>query len=150
MILHSNIRVVPKYLDMFASDKDLRKAPSKKSATRSSGTAKAQGSKSTGESVVERAKREREERANDREMTKACGKIQSWWRGRWVSFTWREAQRNDFDKKMGDLEKISQLLFKTKNITLVPPLSTSLELTKKVLSGKFIPQVIFKKIIFIR
>jgi hypothetical protein len=126
---------------MFASDKDLRKAPSKKSAARSSGSAKLQGSKAAPESVVERAKREREVRANDRELTKACVIIQSWWRSRWGSFNWFMAQRSDFDKKMVDLEKISNLLLKTKNIILVPPISTSIDLTKKLLAGKFLPQV---------
>ena len=128
---------------MFASDKDLRKAPAKKSGSKVSTSRASKTQSSSGADVVERAKREREERQVERNLAKMSIVIQSWWRGRWNAWKLISYHRNDFDRKIADLERIANLLKTTKNITLVPPLSTCMDLCKKVLIGRYTAQVCF-------
>ena len=87
--------------------------------------------------IVNRTKRERAVREEMREQRRHVVAIQSWYRGRQEGQKWLKLQRIEFDNKLKDVEKVSLLLYKTKNIVLVPPINVSVSLLQKLLIGKF-------------
>lgn len=135
---------------MFTSDKDLRKAvpkkaapvrPVRQAASNANPTVFAAvsdsfnsrtDSTSAGNDIVEHAKRQREARANQREVTAVALCVQSWWRGRHAGRKYYEALTQSIAGKLSDIEKISTLL-EAKGSTFVMPPNICFDLVRQCL-----------------
>lgn len=115
---------------MFASDKELKRASTKSSSTKT----KHSQDKSD---VVERARKERVERQINRETSIHVIVIQSWWRGRRDAFRFIQSQKLLFDRKITDIENLGKVLMTTRKIILIPPRNICCELTKYLTCGEF-------------
>jgi hypothetical protein len=117
---------------MFTSEKELRKVPPK----RVGGSVSKRDDKNE---IIERVRKEREQRKSDRETFSFAVKIQKFWRGRHYGNITIQVERLDFDKKIEDIAKVAQFLKLTKSIDFVAPPSTCLCITRKLMFGKFSP-----------
>lgn len=124
----------------FLSDKDVRKGavPSKAVAKKPAqgsggGVSIGIGAKETGnDSLVERARIDREQRKMNREHSVYAIKIQAWWRGRATSWRIVKSLRTDVDKKLADIEKLGAVLLTTTKVAFVPPVPIGVELARKL------------------
>lgn len=116
----------------FYNEKDFRKAPPVKKTTTVNGQkVKGSDSRIIGD-VVLQSKLERELRAKTREDSTLAIRIQSWWRGRTSASKTISGLRNDCDRKLSDIAKLSDLLKSKNNVSFVPPVSICLELARKL------------------
>jgi len=115
---------------MFISDKDLKSKA--KAQPKSAAPAKGAQEKL---SVVEQARIEREERQRQRERNHAAIKIQKSFRSRFYSRAFKTQLRNEFDKKVEDIKKLSGILKLSKGITFSPPGDISLYLLRVLCFG---------------
>eukprot|EP01041_Mallomonas_annulata_P005961 gene5961-12031_t len=126
---------------MFHSDKDLNRFPPKKT-----GTSKLKKAEDKDE-ILERTRKEREQRKALRESSVHVLKIQSWWRGRHYGSLWIQSQKSDFDKKLDDIQKLAAVLKATKAIDFVPPTTVCLELARKLVIGTFSPSTDVRRLL---
>jgi hypothetical protein len=119
---------------MFISDKDLKSKAKPKTA------APAKASQQEKLSVVEQARIEREERQRQRDRSQAAVKIQKIYRGRFYSRAFASQLRREFDKKVEDIKKLSNILKLSKGITFCPPGDVSFHLLRLLCFGRRIEE----------
>ena len=102
---------------MFTTDKDLRKAVPKRNVINkplkisnnalSSTSFSVRGDQSgDSTSIVEIAKKDREQRAHQREMTIFIIRIQSWWRSKYAAHKWYCEIFTTLSAKFSDIDKV--------------------------------------------
>lgn len=82
--------------------------------------------------VIERAKKERDQRKNDKIRNEKIIKIQSFFRGRQTSFRLYQQHRQLFDTKVNDVVKLATIL-KLKNVIFVPPPQVIIDISRSLL-----------------
>lgn len=87
--------------------------------------------------IVEQAKVEREEREVLRRKTKCAVQIQAIYRSYLYRYRFKGQLRRDFDKKIGDIRKLSQVLKISRNIIFAAPGDICLQLSRLLCYGKF-------------
>ena len=122
---------------MFISDKDLKS----KAKPKATATAKANHQEML--PVVEQARIEREERQRQRDRSQAALKIQKIYRGRFYSRAFASQLRKEFDKKVEDIKKLSNILKISKGIKFSPPGDVSLHLLRLLCFGRHIDDDVY-------
>lgn len=137
---------------MFATDKELRKGTTSRSTRASTGGRGSGSSSGSGRSVInstinrshdlnleqndnliEKLKKERIERQNQRELNNKIILLQKIWRGKSSRKMIENLFKNECDKKLNDIENVSTILLKTKGINFIPPLNISYYLYRMLL-----------------
>ena len=83
-------------------------------------------------SVIERAKKERDQRKNDKIRNEKIIKIQSYFRGRNIAYQLYQEHRKSFDTKVNDVVKLATIL-KLKNIVFVPPVQVIIDISRSLI-----------------
>ncbi|RYH07506.1 hypothetical protein EON65_41710, partial [archaeon] len=86
-------------------------------------------------SVLENARKEREQRAQDRIKAQASIRIQQLYRGYWTRKSVQNTEHNAVIKKMEEIRKIKHVLQTTKGVEFVVPKETIYPLINSLLAS---------------
>jgi hypothetical protein len=128
---------------MFATDKELKKAPAKRGTGSSNSRLGTSGVKpgatplasrsNENDNLVDRVKRERIERQVQREMQHKVILLQKIWRGKYSRKRHFTLLKIETEKKLADIENVAMILSRAKGINFIPPLNIGYDLCRMIL-----------------